>query len=325
MTGLSDSFQRPVNYLRISVTDRCNLRCVYCMPENGITLMPHGEILRYEEILRVAEAAAALGISKLRVTGGEPLVRLELAELVRKLSSVPGIDDIALTTNGVLLRQHAAELKAAGLKRVNVSLDTLDGGKYGRITRYGRLEDVLDGIAAARDAGLEPVKVNVVVMQGMNDDEALEFARLTVDEGWHVRFIELMPFNSDSHLSFVAASEIRERLLALGPLEPCLPGHGNGPARYFRFPEAKGTVGFISPLSEHFCIKCNRLRLTADGKLRPCLLSDYEVDLKGPLRNGASLDELRDLIRQAVAAKPDGHHLAEGVQPAGRAMRQVGG
>ncbi len=325
MTCLSDSFQRPINYLRISVTDRCNLRCVYCMPEQGVALMPHGEILRYEEILQVAQAAAAVGINKLRVTGGEPLVRSELTELVRMLSGVAGIDDIALTTNGVLLSQHAAPLKEAGLRRVNVSLDTLDGDRYARITRHGRLEDVLDGIAAAKDAGLEPVKINVVVMEGTNDDEVLEFARLTVDEGWHVRFIELMPFNSDNHLSFVATSEIMERLLAVGPLEPCLHSHGNGPAKYFRFPQATGTVGFISPITEHFCFNCNRLRLTADGKLRPCLLSDYEVDLKTPLRSGASLDELMELIRQAVAAKPRGHQLAKGVRPKKRAMRQVGG
>jgi len=325
MTCLSDSFQRPINYLRISVTDRCNLRCVYCMPDHGIALLPHGEILRYEEVLRVARAAAALGINKLRVTGGEPLVRSDLTELVRMLSAVDGIDDIALTTNGVLLRQHAMALKEAGLKRVNVSLDTLDRDRYGRITRCGRLDDVLDGIDAAKDAGLEPVKLNVVVMKGINDDEVLEFARLTMDEGWHVRFIELMPFDSDAHLSPVPTSEIRERLLALGPLEPCLHSHGNGPAKYFRFPQARGTVGFISPLTEHFCFNCNRLRLTADGKLRPCLLSDYEVDLKSPLRNGASLDELMELIRQAAAAKPRGHQLAAGVHPESRAMRQIGG
>ncbi len=325
MTGLSDSFQRPINYLRISVTDRCNLRCIYCMPDQGITLLPHSEILRYEEILAVAQAAAALGINKLRLTGGEPLVRSELTELVRMLSQVEGIDDIALTTNGVLLRQYATLLKEAGLKRVNVSLDTLKQDRYQHITRYGRLDDVLDGIETAKEAGLDPVKVNMVVIQGINDDEVIDFARLTLNDGWHVRFIELMPFSSDDHLSFIATSEIKERLLSLGPTETCLTSHGNGPAKYFRFPEAKGTVGFISPITEHFCFNCNRLRLTADGKLRPCLLSDYEVDLKNPLRNGASLEELKGLIRQAVAAKPERHQLAEGILPKGRAMRQVGG
>jgi len=325
MTGLSDSFQRPINYLRISVTDRCNLRCIYCMPAQGIKLMPHSEILRYEEILAVAQAAVALGINKLRLTGGEPLVRSGLTDLVRMLSQIEGIDDIALTTNGVLLRKYAIPLREAGLKRVNVSLDTLKRDRYQQITRHGRLDEVLDGIEAAKEAGLDPVKVNMVVMKGINDDEVLDLARLTLNDAWHVRFIELMPFSTDDHLAFVSTSEIKERLLSLGPLETCLTSHGNGPAKYFRFPEAKGTVGFISPISEHFCFNCNRMRLTADGKLRPCLLSDYEIDLKNPLRNGASIEELKELIRQAVAAKPERHHLAEGVLPKGRAMRQVGG
>jgi len=274
--------------------------------------MPHSEILRYEEILAVAQAAVALGINKLRLTGGEPLVRSGLTDLVRMLSQIEGIDDIALTTN-------------AGLKRVNVSLDTLKRDRYQQITRHGRLDEVLDGIEAAKEAGLDPVKVNMVVMKGINDDEVLDLARLTLNDAWHVRFIELMPFSTDDHLAFVSTSEIKERLLSLGPLETCLTSHGNGPAKYFRFPEAKGTVGFISPISEHFCFNCNRMRLTADGKLRPCLLSDYEIDLKNPLRNGASIEELKELIRQAVAAKPERHHLAEGVLPKGRAMRQVGG
>lgn len=325
MTGLSDAFQRPINYLRISVTDRCNLRCVYCMPEEGVTLMPHSEILRYEEVLTVAQAAAALGVNKLRLTGGEPLVRAQLADLVRMLCAVPGVDDMAFTTNGVLLERYAAELRQAGVKRVNVSLDSLKGERYSRITRRGRVEDVLAGIDAAKAAGLEPVKINMVVMQGINDDEVVDFARLTMSEGWHVRFIELMPFTTDDHLNFVATSEVKARLQSLGPLEPCLPGHGNGPAKYFRFPGATGTVGFISPVTEHICFKCNRLRLTADGKLRPCLLSDFEVDLKQPLRSGASPEQLKDLIREAVAAKPERHHLSEGLRPTARAMGQVGG
>ncbi len=325
MTGLSDSFQRPINYLRISVTDRCNLRCIYCMPPGGITHLPRSEVLRYEEIQAVAQAAASLGINKLRLTGGEPLVRAELTRLVQMLSRIDGIDDIALTTNGVLLRQCAASLREAGLRRVNVSLDTLKRERYRRYTRRDRLGYVLDGIAAAKEAGLEPVKVNVVVMRGINDDEVLDFARLTIDEGWHVRFIELMPFANGASLQFVPTKEIEERLRSLGTLEPCLSSQGNGPAKYFRFPGVKGTVGFISPLSEHFCFNCNRLRLTADGKLRPCLLSDYEVDLKTTLRRGASPEELKVLIKQAVAAKPERHHLMEGVFPIGRAMCQVGG
>jgi len=295
------------------------------MPPGGITHLPRSEVLRYEEIQAVAQAAASLGINKLRLTGGEPLVRAELTRLVQMLSRIDGIDDTALTTNGVLLRQCAASLREAGLRRVNVSLDTLKRERYRRYTRRDRLGDVLDGMAAAKEAGLEPVKVNVVVMRGINDDEVLDFARLTIEEGWHVRFIELMPFANGASLQFVPTKEIEERLRSLGTLEPCLSSQGNGPAKYFRFPGVKGTVGFISPLSEHFCFNCNRLRLTADGKLRPCLLSDYEVDLKTTLRRGASPEELKALIQQAVAAKPERHHLMEGVFPMGRAMCQVGG
>ena len=325
MTGLSDSFQRPINYLRISVTDRCNLRCLYCMPPQGITLLSRSEILRYEEIQAIAQAAAALGITKVRLTGGEPLIRSELTHLIRMLSEIEGIDDISLTTNGVLLRRYAALLKEAGLRRVNVSLDTLNRGRFQRITGHDKLGDVLDGIEAAREAGLEPVKLNMVVMRGINDDEVLDFARLTIEQGWHVRFIEAMPFGRGERLDFIPTAEIKERLLSLGSLEPSLPSHSNGPARYFRFSGAKGTVGFISPLSEHFCFNCNRLRLTVDGQLRPCLLSDEEVDLRGSLREGASPQELSRLIQQAVAAKPERHRLWEGVLPKGRAMRQVGG
>ena len=325
MTGLSDSFQRPINYLRISVTDRCNLRCIYCMPAEGISCLPHNEVLHYEEILAVAQAAASLGISKLRLTGGEPLARAELISLVQMLSRIEGIDDIALTTNGVLLREYALPLKKAGLKRVNVSLDTLKRERFKRNARRDRLGEVIHGIAAAEEAGLEPVKVNMVVIRGINDDEVLDFARHTIEDGWHVRFIELMPFTSGESLQFVPTKEVKERLSSLGILEPIPSSLGNGPAKYYRFPGAKGTVGFISPLSEHFCFNCNRLRLTVDGKLRPCLLSDKEVDLKTPLRSGASLEELKVLIQQAVAAKPERHYLLEGMLPIVRSMCQVGG
>lgn len=325
MTGLYDSSQRPINYLRISVTDRCNLRCIYCMPPEGVDHLAHDDVLRYEEIHSVAQAAVALGINKIRITGGEPLVRAHLNRLVEMLSGIEGIDDIALTTNGILLAQHAASLKDAGLKRVNVSLDTLDKGRFQRITRYDHLEDVLGGIAIAGEAGLEPVKVNMVVIRGVNDDEVLDFARRTVEDGWHVRFIEQMPFGEGKDLSFVPTSEVLERLRSLGELEPCLPKQGNGPAKYYKYSEAQGTVGFISPLSEHICFECNRMRLTVDGKLRPCLMSDDEVDLRGPLRSGASLAELKELIRQAVDCKPKGHRLREGVSPKGRTMSQVGG
>jgi cyclic pyranopterin phosphate synthase len=326
MTGLSDSFHRPINYLRISVTDRCNLRCVYCMPPEGIALMPRSQILTYEEIYAVARAAAELGITKVRLTGGEPLARVGLADLVRMLSGISGIDDISLTTNGTLLAQNAAQLKAAGLRRVNVSLDSLRPERFHRITRGARLGEVRAGIEAARAVGLNPVKANMVVMRGINDDEVIDLANLTREGEWHVRFIELMPFGGNHGSErLVPVSEIEGRIRSLGELEPCLPSKGNGPARYFRLPEAPGTIGFISPVTEHFCIHCNRLRLTADGKLRPCLLSDAEIDLRGPLRQGASREEIQRLIEQAVASKPGGHHLGEGAASEGRPMAQIGG
>ncbi len=328
MTGLCDSFQRPINYLRVSVTDRCNLRCVYCMPLAGIRQLSHADILSYEEIRTVVAAAAELGINKVRITGGEPLVRLGIASLVAMLRQVEAVDDISLTTNGTLLGRYAAELKQAGLSRVNVSLDTLKPDRFKAITRSGfPLGDVLDGIEAARKAGLNPVKINQVVMAGINDDEVIDFAARTISQGWNVRFIEFMPTAGvgGSGLHFVSVADIKRRLAPLGELEPCLPRVGSGPARYFRFAGSQGSVGFISPLSEHFCFQCNRLRLTADGRLRPCLLSDEEIDLKRPLRSGASREDLKGLIRAAVARKPLRHRLAEGQGPLERPMTQVGG
>ncbi len=327
MTGLSDSFQRPIDYLRISVTDRCNLRCIYCMPPQGIPLMAHSDILSYEEIYTVANAAAELGINKVRITGGEPLVRPRLAELIRMLSHITTIDDISLTTNGILLARYATELKAAGLHRVNVSLDTLQPDKFRRITRGGNLEDTLSGIEAANSAGLKPVKINMVVMAGINDDELLDFATKTINEGWHVRFIELMPSagSETTTAQFVSEAAMRHRLALLGELEPCSAGIGNGPAKYFRLPNARGTIGFITPVSNHFCFRCNRLRLTADGKLRPCLLSEEEIDIKQPLRGGASPAAVKELIQQAVARKPRRHQLAEGSVPHHQTFSQVGG
>jgi cyclic pyranopterin phosphate synthase len=338
MTGPSDSFNRPINYLRISVTDRCNLRCIYCLPPDGVTLFPQREILTYEEISRIAGLAAELGINKVRLTGGEPLARARLQELVAMLTKTNEIDDISLTTNGVLLKHYAAELKQTGLKRVNVSLDSLSRTKFERITRQDKLNDVLKGIEAAQACGLNPVKVNVVVMRGINDDEVIDFARLTITEGWHVRFIELMPFATDNppdghsvgdkaslHPAFVSADEVKERLQMLGKLEPSLPITGNGPARYFRLPQAGGTIGFIAPVSQHFCFSCNRLRLTAEGKLRPCLLSDREIDLRQPLRSGASSHELKKVITEAIQEKPQKHELTHGPASKKRLMSQVGG
>lgn len=325
----SDSFNRPISYLRVSVTDRCDLRCVYCMPAEGIHWRPHGDILRYEEIERVVQAAASLGISKVRLTGGEPLVRKGLVDLVSMIASIPGLDDLAMTTNGVLLARYAEELKAAGLRRVNVSLDTLRPDRFRTITRLGQLSDTLEGIAAAKEVGFVPVKINTVVIRGLNDDEVVDFARLTRAADWHVRFIEVMPVGDNSDWAgngYVPMGEVRDRIeKELGKLRPAKLGGGGGPARYYRLPGARGTIGFITPISEHFCYQCNRLRLTADGRLRPCLLSDDEIDLRTPLRQGAGVDEIRDVLMRSIAVKPERHHLDEDRAPRGRAMSEIGG
>jgi cyclic pyranopterin phosphate synthase len=324
MTGLSDSFQRPINYLRISVTDRCNLRCFYCMPEKGVPLLPREHLLTYEEIARVAGAAVGLGITKVRLTGGEPLVRAGLVDLVSMLSRIECLDDLSLTTNGLLLADFAPVLKRAGLKRVNVSLDTFDAGRFRLITGGEGLEAVLKGIEVAKEAGLDPVKVNTVVIPGVNDDELLAFGQKSM-EGWHVRFIELMPFGQARSLPALSVSQMAARLEeAFGPLTLAL-NRGGGPARYFRLPGAKGTIGFISPVSQHFCFACNRLRLTAEGKLRPCLLRETEVDLRTPLRVGVSAEELKGIIRKTVAEKPLKHCLEEKKFPDVGCMARVGG
>jgi cyclic pyranopterin phosphate synthase len=325
MTGLLDSFGHSINYLRISVTDRCNLRCLYCMPPEGVPRISHSEILSYEEIRTVVYAAAELGMNRIRLTGGEPLVRAELPKLVRMLSQIEGIEELFLTTNGTFLKRHALELKQAGLTRVNVSLDTLKADRFQYITRLGELKDVLEGIEAARDAGLQPVKINTVVMRGINDDEVLDFAKMTYKDGWHVRFIELMPFKGVAE--FVPSIELRQHIELLGKLEPCTPIIGSGPAIYYRLSGAAGTIGFISPVTElSFCSRCNRIRLTPDGRLRPCLLAEDEIDLKMPLRNNASMEELKRLILKTVASKPEHHHLEGGdVSLVNRRMSQIGG
>jgi cyclic pyranopterin phosphate synthase len=331
----TDQYCRPIDYLRVSVTDRCNLRCIYCMPEEGVQLCSHDEILRYDEIVAVVRAAAELGISKIRLTGGEPLARLGIVDLVRELAAVPDIEDLAMTTNGTLLARYAADLAEAGLKRVNISLDTLQPERFHAITRRGDLRDVLVGIDAASSAGLTPVKINAVVMRGVNDDEVVALASKTVTDGWNLRFIEWMPVGDDTlvHADWrehvVTAGETRARVEAeLGPLVPAYDLVGAGPARTFRLADAgttAGTLGFISAISEHFCDSCNRLRLTANGMLRPCLLSDHEIDLRDALRSGAETEQLQDLIRQAIQAKPQGHRLASGQRAEARAMAQIGG
>ena len=326
-----DDFGRAINYLRVSVTDRCNLRCVYCMPAEGVDKQAHGEILRYEEIALIVRAAAELGVRKVRLTGGEPLARLGLPDLVRMLAAVPGIDDLAMTTNGTLLARHAQALAEAGLRRVNISLDTLHPERFRHITRHGQLSDVWAGIAAAQAAGLAPIKLNMVVVRGLNDDEIVDLARRTSSHGWHVRFIELMPIGANVDWAgdgVVPIKEVRGRIeAALGPLEAAEAGSpaGNGPARYYHLPGAAGTVGFIAAISEHICRTCNRLRLTADGRLRPCLMSDEELDLRPVLRAGADLDAVKELLIQAIRRKPERHHLDQAQPPQGRTMSEIGG
>jgi len=327
-TGLIDSWQRQINYLRISVTDHCNLNCVYCSV-SSLPHLSHDDILRYEEIEQIVRVAAAMGIKKVRLTGGEPLLRPRLSTLISMIARIEGIDDISLTSNGILLGRYADELKEAGLKRVNVSLDTLKADRFRQISGRDKLGEVLAGIEAAHKAGLEPVKTNTVVLRGINDDETTDFARKSISDGWHVRFIEFMSFGTPGTeaLKMVSTKEIRERIQSLGKLEPYTGLTGNGPARYYRFPGAEGTIGFITPMTEHFCHSCNRLRITSDGQLRPCLLAEDEVNIKGPLRNGASPDDLKNLIQQAVALKREQHQLAGGIAPetAMRPMCQIGG
>ncbi len=324
MSILVDSYLRRINYLRISVTDRCNLRCIYCMPDGGIRWIPHSEILTYEEIAIVVRAGADLGINKIRLTGGEPLVRANLPQLVRMLSEINGIDEISMTTNGTLLKRHALELKKAGLRRINVSLDSFKADRFKQITRLGKLQDTLDGIEAAKNAGLTPVKIDMVVIKGVNDDEVLDFATKSYEQGWHVRFIELMPLSNIGGL--VPVNELQKKIETLGKLEPAPSIVGNGPARYFSLPGAKGTIGFISPVTEPFCRWCNRLRLTSYGQLCPCLLSDSGVDLRTPLRNGKlTEEELKHLITELVASKPAHHELESATTILSRKMSQIGG
>jgi len=324
-----DACGRAITYLRISVTDRCNLRCLYCMPEEGVPWQPRSAILSYEEIAQLVAVGAEMGLRKIRLTGGEPLVRPHLSRLVRMLAQIPGIQEIALTTNGLLLPRYAEALAAVGLRRVNISLDTLRPDRFRRITRWGEIEAVWRGIAAAEAAGLTPIKINMVVLRGLNDDEVVEMAALSLEKEWHIRFIEWMPLGSVAWQppgEMVTAEAIQRKLTAhFGSLIPAPSANGSGPARTFQLPGGRGSVGFISPVSRHFCDTCNRLRLTADGRLRPCLLTDHEVEVKEALRRGASREELRQLYRLALRIKPEGHTLALGHHPQRRVMAQIGG
>lgn len=324
-----DQFNRAISYMRISVTDKCNLRCVYCMPEQGLPWMKNSDILTYDEYERLVRAFAPLGLQKVRITGGEPLVRPHTAQLVAKLKAVPGIRDISLSTNAVLLADQARELAAAGLNRVNISLDTLRPDRFREIARRDGLDKVMAGIDAAIAYNFQPIKINVVAMRGFNDDELLDLARLSMEREVHVRFIEVMPVEENLELekeAHISADEILYRLLELGEFQPVDGPSGNGPARYFQLPGAKGTVGVISPMSHNYCDKCNRVRLTADGHLRLCLFGDNEIDLRTPLRQGATLSDLGDIFKAALKIKPERHYLSLGkTASAMRAFSQVGG
>lgn len=380
---LIDSYNRTIDYLRVSVTDRCNFRCVYCMPEEGAPISPKAQILTFEEIERLVRIAVDLGMTKIRLTGGEPLVRKDIDQLVARVGAIPGLRDLSMTTNGSVLARHAANFARAGLHRINISLDTLRPERFARIARRGNLESVQEGITAAQTAGLTPLKLNCVVMRGWNEDEVVDFARLTLAQPFDVRFIELMPINwsqgedggagmeaffalsapmpdyrrnsniqlyarseigtldqtfqlsqhtvvgqldaQQMRRAFVSTQEMRAQIeSALGPLEPA-EVQVNGPARSYRLAGARGTVGFISQITNDLCLNCNRLRLTADGQLRPCLMADGELDLRTPLRTGATDSEIADLFRTTVLHKPREHRLEDGMAPVYRNMSQLGG
>ena len=323
---LQDQFGRRIEYLRISVTDRCNFRCVYCMPEEGMQWLPKSAILSYEEIGEVVRQLAPLGLRRLRITGGEPTIRPQIHELVRMLRAVPEITDIALSTNGVRLPEIAPLLREAGLDRVNMSVDSLRAERIAGIARRNLGFDPVRAARAAQDAGLAPIKLNMVVMRGINDDEIETMARLTLDHPWHVRFIELMPVGDLRALTWehvVPSDEILARLRAIAPLTPTSgPERGNGPAAYYQWPDAAGSIGVITPMTHTYCASCNRVRLTADGRLRTCLFGDHEVDLRTPLRAGEALEPF---FRRALAEKPKEHQLLQMKVGGLRALSQVGG
>ncbi len=323
---LKDQFGRSIEYLRISVTDRCNFRCTYCMPLEGLPWLPKADILSYEEIVAIVAQLAPLGLRRIRLTGGEPTIRPGLDALVRQLRSIRGVQDIALSTNGVRLPELAQPLRDAGLDRINMSADSLRADRITAIARRSFAFDPVTSLIAAQSAGLSPIKVNVVVMRGVNDDEVVDFARLTQDHPWHVRFIELMPVGDMQALTWehvVPTSEILDRLAVVDRLAPDSgPERGNGPAAYYRFPGAPGTVGVITPMTHTYCGTCNRVRLTANGRLRTCLFGDHEVNLRDALRGGQPLEPL---FREALAGKPKEHALLQ-MQVGGlRALSQVGG
>ena len=321
MKKLIDSYGREIVYLRISLTDRCNFRCIYCSPsDKDFCFIKHQDILRFEEILKIAEVAVKMGMTKIRLTGGEPLVRKGIVDFIKKLKQIEGLEDISMTTNGYFLSDMATSLKRAGLDRVNISLDSMEREKFKKITGFDGLENVLQGIHAAQETGLTPVKINVVLLKGINDDEVEDFIQLTVNQPLYIRFIELMPTNHElSQINqghFVSANNIKEKMRTRFPdLKPSSVEKGYGPAVYYQLPGAKGMVGFITAVSQHFCAKCNRIRLTAEGKIRPCLFNSREVDLKDRLRQ-VPLNEtekrekvIQNCIKEAIKIKPFRHHI----------------
>jgi len=322
MNQLIDNFGREISYLRVSITDRCNYRCIYCQPERQFEFIPHEEILRYEEIVEIVQEAVELGITKVRITGGEPLVREGIVDFIRQLKKIDKLEDISLTTNGFFLSEYAEKLKAAGLNRVNISLDSLQEEKYRRIARAGSLKKVLKGIDSAFKAGLLPIKINTVVMKGINDDEIDDFVKLALLRPLNIRFIELMPSGEEVikefKNKFISVQKIKEKLIKKYLLRPIKISTSNGPAKYFQIEGGKGTVGFINALSQHFCKTCNRIRLTSEGKLRPCLFSNKEIDIKSEIRNSEKLNTstpylrkklIQEKIIEAVKLKPASHQL----------------
>ncbi|HEX7974938.1 MAG TPA: GTP 3',8-cyclase MoaA [Anaerolineales bacterium] len=323
-----DRFGRRIHYLRISLTDHCNLRCIYCMPED-MSFRPSAELMQDEEILLLVRLFASLGFDKFRLTGGEPTVRANVVQLVREIAHTPGVRSLSMTTNGVLFNRLAQPLAEAGLQRVNFSLDTLDAEKFHRLTRRGSLQEVWAGMQAAENAGLAPIKINAVMVRDYNEVDLIQLARLTLEHAWQVRFIEMMPFAGATEFQrqqVVSAYEMQARMeAAIGPLQPLNDGRLDGEARLFRFSNALGEVGFISSVTQPFCASCTRARLTADGRLRLCLLREREVDLLTPLRRGASLFEMRQLILEGIWNKPWGHLLSDGAIALNRAMNEIGG
>ncbi len=325
---LIDPFNRTLNYMRVSITDRCNLQCIYCAPRHGIPKMDHKDILRYEEILRLIKIAVNLGIDKIRLTGGEPLVRKGVYEFIPKLTSLPGLKEVSLTTNGTFLKENLERIRNGGIKRINVSLDTLKRERYKEITRHDGFQEAWEGIELAKETGFVPVKINIVPIKGLNDDELVDFAKLSLEHPYHIRFIEHMPVGTvrkGIQTNYIPNSLIKTEISKLGKLVPISRSEYDGPAERFKFEGAPGEIGFISPLTHHFCETCNRLRLTAEGHLRVCLLSDKEEDLRGPMRSGASDEELEQIFLNAAAKKPQTHQLDSNDPTPASQMSSIGG